>query len=433
MKVDTPAAVAPPGAAAEPWQRLRGAVGAEDYARAWLALLADFLGGVRVGVVVLRDPASDAFEPVAVHPAGAEIGADLSIACEAALAEGRGVTRRRAASEADPGLLVLAFPVLVDDEAQAVVACECDVVEPAEIAALARRLQWSAAWIEALVHRRSLLPSRRLIEVMDLSARFLEAGNTRLGLNALALELRRLLDTDWAALAIADADRIDEVAALSHGYSTAQGAPLAQALRGAMQECLDQGEDIVLPPPPEAPPLVRRAHLALVEAAEARHVVSIPVAVDGRVGAVITVGGRAEIGAERLEFLRLFAALIGPALHLKRRDDRSLLGHLGEALRNGLTRLFGPAHLAAKLGAIAAVVAVAALTFASAPLRVSGPATLEGSVHRVVTAPLAGFVAEARARAGDTVKSGDVLARLDDRELQIEKTRWRAERDKYAR
>ncbi|MDK9697400.1 MAG: efflux RND transporter periplasmic adaptor subunit [Siculibacillus sp.] len=433
MTAETPATAGPSGAAADAWQRLRGAVGAEEHARAWLALLAEFLGGFRVGVVVVRTPGADAFESLAVHPPDAEIGADLSIVCEAALAEGRGVTRRRAAGEAGPGFLALAYPIVVDDAVQAVVACDCAAREPAEIPDLARRLQWGAAWIEALVRRRSLLPSRRLIEVMDLTARLLEAADTRLGLNALALELRRLLEADWVGLAVAEGDRIDEVAALSHGFVAAQGAPLLTALRTAMQECLDQGEDILVPPPPAAVPLVRRAHLAVLEAVEARQVVSVPVAVDGAVAAVISVGGRGALSAEQIEFLRLFATLVGPALRLKRRDDRSLLAHAGEVARTGLARVFGSGHVGTKLGLLAGLAVVGVLVSASAPLRVAGPATLEGSVHRVVTAPIAGFVARAEVRAGDTVKAGDLLARLDDRELQIEKARWRAERDKYQR
>jgi len=42
-------------------------------------------------------------------------------------------------------------------------------------------------------------------------------------------------------------------------------------------------------------------------------------------------------------------------------------------------------------------------------------------------APFDGFIREANARAGDRVKQGDVLARLDDRDLQLESAKWQAE------
>jgi multidrug resistance efflux pump len=45
-------------------------------------------------------------------------------------------------------------------------------------------------------------------------------------------------------------------------------------------------------------------------------------------------------------------------------------------------------------------------------------------------APFDGFIRSAAVRAGDTVKAGDVLAALEDRDLILERAKWRAERDK---
>jgi RND family efflux transporter MFP subunit len=50
-----------------------------------------------------------------------------------------------------------------------------------------------------------------------------------------------------------------------------------------------------------------------------------------------------------------------------------------------------------------------------------------------VVAPQQGFVAEAHVRAGDIVKSGDLMLELDQRELQLEREKWQSERAKYAR
>jgi multidrug resistance efflux pump len=55
---------------------------------------------------------------------------------------------------------------------------------------------------------------------------------------------------------------------------------------------------------------------------------------------------------------------------------------------------------------------------------------LEAEVQRAAVAPFDGFVRAAPARAGDTVRQGDLLAQLDDRDLILDRLKWRAELDK---
>ena len=67
--------------------------------------------------------------------------------------------------------------------------------------------------------------------------------------------------------------------------------------------------------------------------------------------------------------------------------------------------------------------------FAYGPYRIDTAVRIEGSVRRVIAAPFDGFIAEARVRAGDEVKAGEtVVARLDDRDLVLERLRSVTER-----
>jgi RND family efflux transporter MFP subunit len=58
--------------------------------------------------------------------------------------------------------------------------------------------------------------------------------------------------------------------------------------------------------------------------------------------------------------------------------------------------------------------------------RIIADATLEGRVQRAVVAGLDGYISEASARAGDVVRAGQVLGRLDERDLQLERRKWSA-------
>ena len=96
-------------------------------------------------------------------------------------------------------------------------------------------------------------------------------------------------------------------------------------------------------------------------------------------------------------------------------------------------RHFGADRNLAK-GALASVAALLLLlAVAPAPYRVSARATLEGRVQRALVAPVAGYLAEAHARAGDLVSAGDVLARLDDRDLRLEHRKWESEKAQLER
>jgi RND family efflux transporter MFP subunit len=70
---------------------------------------------------------------------------------------------------------------------------------------------------------------------------------------------------------------------------------------------------------------------------------------------------------------------------------------------------------------------------ASGDYRVSATARVEGEIQRALTAPFQGYVREAPHRAGDTVKKGELLARLDDRDLRLEHTRLASQAEQYGR
>ena len=81
--------------------------------------------------------------------------------------------------------------------------------------------------------------------------------------------------------------------------------------------------------------------------------------------------------------------------------------------------------------AVIALVAFFSLTIAD--YRITADATLEGTVHRAIAAPIAGYLAEANVRAGDLVERGSLMATLDDRDLRLERLKWVTQRSKQLR
>ncbi|MGH1373410.1 MAG: efflux RND transporter periplasmic adaptor subunit [Cellvibrionaceae bacterium] len=81
-----------------------------------------------------------------------------------------------------------------------------------------------------------------------------------------------------------------------------------------------------------------------------------------------------------------------------------------------------------KLGAVTKPVSIAAVAILLLLLLMMMPvnhtiraeAVIEGAVHQAVVAPFEGYIETSNARAGDQVTAGQVLASLEDRELQLE-------------
>jgi RND family efflux transporter MFP subunit len=203
--------------------------------------------------------------------------------------------------------------------------------------------------------------------------------------------------------------------AVSDTPDLAPRSALARTLERAMEETAGQGRPVAQRSD-ESGGL--QAHRALAERTGARLVVSVPLPQGDRVCGVL-LGERhrtAVIDAATLRACKGVAALLGPALELKRRD----------AVAGWLRRVSGRATLLLGLLAV-----LASLSMVEIDYRVSAPARVEGRVQRVVVAPFDGYVETAPIRAGDTVDAGQVLATLHESTLLLERDRQAAERDDF--
>ncbi len=185
-----------------------------------------------------------------------------------------------------------------------------------------------------------------------------------------------------------------------------------------------------------ASPAVREAgevaQRAFVEARELteREAWALPLLDQGEVVAVLVAQGSTNAAAQLV--LRTSAALAEPLLRHWRTAELPLPVQAWRALRRAWGRLRGPGHWAWKAGAAAAVLVLAVLLLVPVDDRVTANTVIEGRTRQLVTAPFEGFIAEALVRPGDRVHQGQVLLRLDDRDLKLERAKLRGERDQAA-
>jgi RND family efflux transporter MFP subunit len=412
------------------WRAFATAASPEQFCEHWLAVQCQLIGGALQALVVLQKPGVDTFAPLAYWPEGGRDRSALAEVVERALQGGRGLVEPRGSDYR------LAYPVRVDGRIRGVVGMEISGRDELALQAAMRQLQWGAGWLEVLLRRHADPGEAARLRVklmLQLMGTFLMQGDFRDAATALVTDMASQLGCDRVALASYDRGRV-RIEAVSHASQFDARANLLAATVGAMNEALDQGEAVVHPPEREGRLVVTQAHAELALLSGGGAVASFPLAHDGRPVGALTLerAHGTRFDAPTIELVEGLAALLGPLVDLQRARHQSLPAHAARKALDLRTRLFGPRHGGFKLGAAAVVLAALVLAFAKGAYRVGADARIEGEIQRAVTAPFQGYVREAAVRAGDTVRQGQLMARLDDRDLRVERARLGAQREQLA-
>ena len=411
----------------------------EAFCSSWLVIQCHALGGVSDGVVVLQRPGASSFAPVAFYPERPRDRSRLARVTETALKEGRGVVEPLHGSEAagQGPRFQLAYPIRLEGRVRGAVSVDIDPRPESQLQAAIRGLQWGSGWLELLLRRHAdphETERLRLKVALDLIATLLEHAPFSDSATAFTTELSAKLGCDRVSLGLARGGRM-QLAAISHSPQFERRANLVRAIEAAMDEAADQASRVTYPMVETGPAVVSRAHEALLHEAGSGSAASFPLSEHGRVIGALTleraIGHHFE--PETLTVCEAVASLAGPILELKRGSEASLVAHAGRSTKSVWERIAGPGHAGVKLGTLALLALAAFFLFATGEFRVSADASLEGTVQRAITAPINGYVKEARLRAGDTVKAGQVIGTFDDRDLKLERVKLLSQRDQYSR
>jgi biotin carboxyl carrier protein len=411
------------------WKQFREAESPEQFTLAWLALLCRFIDGAGGGVLVLGEPDTGPFEPVAFFPEEGACDAALTAAAERAMAERQGVVLGHGDGAQNTGV---AAPILIDGRLYGVVAVELRG-QQGNVRNVMRQLQWGIAWIEVLLRREQTADDEqqreRTTAAFDLVAAVLEQERFKDACNAVVNDLAVRLGCDPVSIGFVKRDHI-EVKAISHAAQFGRRMNLIRSIGAAMDEAVDQQAVVLYPPHPEWEYRVTEAHAGLSASEQGAALLTIPLHSLGEVFGALTfqaAPGHVFDDAQ-IELCDAVASVIGPILEEKRRNDRNILIKLGESLWTQVRRLFGPRYFGRKLATAVALAVVAFFALVGGEYRVTSPAVIEGLVQRSIVAPFDGYLASQSARAGEIVEQDQPLATMDDKDLALERIRWSTNR-----
>jgi multidrug resistance efflux pump len=247
---------------------------------------------------------------------------------------------------------------------------------------------------------------------------------------AFVTALATKLSCDRVSLGFVKKDAV-KVVALSHSAQFGEDTNLLRAIAVAMEETLDQECTVVYPLRSRQEMRLVRAHADLARQYGNGAMCSVPIVNQNRFCGVVMLERAAEQPFDPItvELCEAVVGIAGPILEVQQRDDRALWRKMSDAGQTTLEQLLGPRHAPLKLTVVVAIILIAFLALATGDYRVTAKTIVEPATKRALAAPVNGYIGEARLRAGDQIRQGQLLGKLDDHELRLEQSKWRSQEE----
>lgn len=395
----------------------------DSLASSWLALQCQMIPDVIEAMAAFDLSSNDPVTPTTCWPKESSVNSDTLAAATLALSRQAPVVSHKGADSCEEGdeNLVVACPLKRNGEFFGLVAVKVAVPQEQQ-SAIIHLLQWGAAWLEMLLAKEDQTAGQSSPALISTLAAALESGNADAAATAAVNKLIQYLACERVSIGLINRRQV-HLKALSQNASYEPRSNLIRALEAVMTEAMEQQATILFPPGQSDTKAQNRAHAALSQTEEQEHICTIPLIVnDNGIGAIcIECLAGQPFKPSTVKQCEDIAQLLAPVLQMKLHEDRSLISKIREDI------FVAPNRRSAKHGIrwipVISVLLLSIVTagFIHGDFRITAPATLEGRVQRALVAPFDGYIAEAHRRAGETVKSGEVLAELDDRDIKLER------------
>ncbi len=266
--------------------------------------------------------------------------------------------------------------------------------------------------------------------VIDMAARVGRYRDSRQFAFALVNSIASRFDCEQVAMGLVRNRRLI-VDAISGSDTLKANSPGVIDIQQAMEECRDSTQTIVFQPEGQAPKQKSLPIHIRLGAASQCAVCSIPLLAGDDCIAVLTLKRPRKLGFPQATVDELEKTLkpFGPAIEMAIRGDLSLLDHFRHGIQLTLPAII---HPKTKLGRVARNVLTCAALVALFGWLPYEPLTTAVLVPGDLTQTIAAFdmqLVEAPVRSGQRVTRGQLLARFDTRQLELDRERLRSQFD----
>lgn len=323
--------------------------------------------------------------------------------------------------------LIVACPLRWEERPLGVIGIRSSA-EPAQEKAIVQLLKWGGAWLYLLqLHGGEASPEIPLLDAETVRALLLcediDAATT-----AAATALSQRLGCDRVTIGLPGRKGI-RLSGLSFSSHFDPRTHLIQQITAVMDETLTSNRLCQYTPATSDQESSLIQHQRLSQVTAPHSVCSM--ILDGREqpAGVMVLERTHPLGQSELDALVSTGPLLAALIESKRQTS-GRHGRPGRVSRYR-DRLLSRGWLTAAVLLLSASAALFLLS--STRYQAVGKAQLEGRIQRAVVAPFQGYIAESHFKAGNRVAAGDLLARLEDKTLQLEYRKWASQRAEYER
>ncbi|MEH6591933.1 MAG: HlyD family efflux transporter periplasmic adaptor subunit [Halioglobus sp.] len=400
------------------WKNFLEASDQATLTESWLALLCRQISAVAEvsqGLLLLQREDGQ-YAPAATFPQASQADVErLAFVAEKALLDQRAIAHRSPQYLEE---IQIAWPVMVENNSVAAVVVAVD--HDADSAAVLRQLQWAGGWISALWQDRSAKSDAMLVGAAELVSENLGfSGSTQDTARFLA-QLGVLVGAERVSFA-RGGKRSVQLVNMSGTTKFEASASFSGSLIAAMNECWSQRQLIFSGEMFDDTVAISDAHNRLREDMGSAAVVSTVFEDQAAHTGVLTFEYASDIEESRLAQLEIVSDLAGPMLLQNLQNDRSPLAYFAASVAGLRDRLLRPRSPGEKVALGGALLLPLVIMLWPVDYDITASAKVEGLVQRHIVAVQDGIIASARVRAGEFVSEGEEIARLDNRELLLER------------
>ncbi len=402
----------------------------------WLEWQCKMISEVKIGTVFVKRSTSDnELEMLATWP-GKPLESMTGKLHEIAqnVIDGRNIIASKVTCHLDTGDMVCdttTLPLRYNNEIVGAVIFLQSVRSEDQKKAVFQLFQWGCVWLESTLEAAHEEQQHLDPIVSDLVQLALQDIPVEVSGHQICNLLTQQLECKRVALGIMKGLQVHTLA-LSHQLRFDERATHVREMEAAMEEAVDQNQVLIYPQPDKMLSSITHKQHALSAAYEDTCVLTIPFSdTTNTIGALVLLRPRNHpFTGQELKALQYTAQLLGPALALRLRDEDSFFKQSLKGFKKKIKTLFGTGHLPLKMFLLGLAALLTTLTLLKTTHYTYAKSSLEGAIQQVIVAPQNSFIKSAEVRAGDKVRSGQVMVRLNDRDLKLEQDKLLSARDK---